>query len=460
MNRLWLAALACTGTCCKKAPPEGGVEVAPSAPEVVQGTGLTGPIDLMGLNEAIAVPRAVLQREQPDAATLEAMLRKDAEAAAAVGVRWVRGHTAVFPNHSYARYRSDRDATLERLDLWVRVTQDAGLEVLLMVSPWSGNHTRDQTDAYVLRDEEGYARYVQALVERYDGDGSDDMPGLARPIRHWEVDNEPDLKNSGSPREDRFDPDGFCTPAQYARVLSLTSAAIRAADPDALVLNGGLYRPMTDTGKTYLDALFALPEVRAAIDVQSQHAYHSERTPRRIDKAIVHARAVAPDLPLWITETNVPSDGKEPWLDRTYQAEQVVLTYGTALARGIERVFWHTLADPPPRSGKPRAQVMDSHSLYVATASGDFERKPAADAYQRIGDFLDGKTWEEVAVSTHEGATLVALGDRWLAWGDGPVGLPVAATRAERARDGAPVGLVAEDGVVSVDLAGGAVFLR
>ena len=33
------------------------------------------------------------------------------------------------------------------------------------------------------------------VVERYDGDGLDDMPGFEYPIRHWEIGNEPDVQS-------------------------------------------------------------------------------------------------------------------------------------------------------------------------------------------------------------------------------------------------------------------------
>ncbi|MDP7110825.1 MAG: hypothetical protein QGH45_02615 [Myxococcota bacterium] len=35
-----------------------------------------------------------------------------------------------------------------------------------------------------------YRAFIHALVERYDGDGVDDMPGLAAPVRHWTVGRE------------------------------------------------------------------------------------------------------------------------------------------------------------------------------------------------------------------------------------------------------------------------------
>lgn len=69
-----------------------------------------------------------------------------------------------------------------------------------MLSPWSGNATGVETSEYVVADEAAYTAWVTAAVERYDGDGVDDMPGLLAPIRHWEVDNEPDLKNSLRPK--------------------------------------------------------------------------------------------------------------------------------------------------------------------------------------------------------------------------------------------------------------------
>ena len=33
-----------------------------------------------------------------------------------------------------------------------------------------------------------------ATVERYDGDGLEDMPGLSNPIKHWQVGNEPNVQ--------------------------------------------------------------------------------------------------------------------------------------------------------------------------------------------------------------------------------------------------------------------------
>ncbi len=69
--------------------------------------------------------------------------------------------------------------------------------------------------------EDDYQAWVGALVERYDGDGVDDMPGLVRPVRHWVVGGE----WTGFWPQDDAD--------SYLHVLDLTREAALAADPTA-----------------------------------------------------------------------------------------------------------------------------------------------------------------------------------------------------------------------------------
>ena len=39
-----------------------------------------------------------------------------------------------------------------------------------------------------------YKTFLLKLVDRYDGDGSNDMPGLTKPIIYWDIMNEPEFK--------------------------------------------------------------------------------------------------------------------------------------------------------------------------------------------------------------------------------------------------------------------------
>jgi hypothetical protein len=77
-------------------------------------------------------------------------------------------------------------------------------------------------------DLEAYSRFIEAAVERYDGDGNADMPGLRFPIRYWMSISEPD-----NPRE--WDD----TPENYAVLIKTMYRAIKRADPKGkLVIHG------------------------------------------------------------------------------------------------------------------------------------------------------------------------------------------------------------------------------
>ncbi len=79
-------------------------------------------------------------------------------------------------------------------------------------------------------DAETWAAFVTKVVERYDGDGTDDLPGLKHPVRAWKL--MPDLVGN------------WTGDAPHTiDYIKATSAAIRAADPRALIVLGSL----TDT---------------------------------------------------------------------------------------------------------------------------------------------------------------------------------------------------------------------
>ncbi len=76
---------------------------------------------------------------------------------------------------------------------------------------------------YLPVDEAQYREFVEAVVERYDGDGIEDMPGLANPIRHWQLDNEPLRARSG-----------------FAELQRMTYSAIKEVCDRCVVLIGGV----------------------------------------------------------------------------------------------------------------------------------------------------------------------------------------------------------------------------
>ncbi|MFZ5479363.1 MAG: glycoside hydrolase family 44 protein [Myxococcota bacterium] len=323
----------------------------------------------------MSVPQRLnLTREERDA-----RLAGDARLTRGLGATYVRGHTGAFPRVSM----SEIGEHAEEGDVWVRVVQDAGLEAVMMVSPWPANRTANHTARYFPDDLAAYEAYVRALVERYDGDGVDDAPGLRAPVRYWEVDNEPDLKFTNPPRGAVRDvePGTFCKPDEYARVLVASARAIRAAYPDAKVLGAGLYRPHAESGVDYLRALAGEPGVRDALDVLSLHTY-ADDDGGRLAAGIRNARGVLPDLPVWVTETSAPGE------DEAQQARRVVALAARAAVEGAERLFWHTLADPPARAKGGGPEGLRTHSLFRASDDGSLAEKPAAATFRHLAAVL------------------------------------------------------------------------
>jgi len=85
---------------------------------------------------------------------------------------------------------------------------------------WSfGVPRRDQSDAFV--------RFVAAFVDRYDGNGTRDMPGLRRPVRCYEFMTEEE----------------YVPAAEYAYWLQLFYKTIKRVNPKVQVVLGGLSSP-------------------------------------------------------------------------------------------------------------------------------------------------------------------------------------------------------------------------
>lgn len=364
---------------------------------------------VLGINEGVSLPRSL--RTAENRARMAELLADDASHLRAVGATAVRGHTGNFPAISWQMVRKN-PAAMEDADAWVRALQAGGIDGILMVSPWPGNRTASHTERYALPDLQDYRRYVAEVVERYDGDGNADMPGLTAPILHWEVDNEPDLKNNLPPRDNlSFDPTNFCKPAEYAAVLVETSKAIKGAFPGAKVLNGGIYGGGNAKGQAYMREVFSQPGAKEAIDIVSIHVY-AEDDGESVARAVRHARDLVPGKPAWLTETSTKS---QP--DEATQARRVVATIARAGAAGAERVYWHSLSDPPAGS-KPAQGPFGTNSLFRASEQlGPLTLKPAGAVFSRVAAVLARETFAG-AVDDGRGVVTMASGAKFVYLGD------------------------------------------
>jgi hypothetical protein len=194
------------------------------------------------------------------------------------------------------------------------------------------------------RDAADYARLLTALIDRYGPAGTlwTERPELPRrPVRAWQIWNEPNLASYWSQQP-------FA--GSYVGLLRVAHAAIRAADPGARIVLGGLpnfsWRALRTIyaagGRGLFDAVALHPYTRRPVEV-----LRIVDRVRRVMRAHRDGRRT-----LWLTEISWPAaKGKPPHpvgIEVTDRGQAIKLGRALKLlakarkrAR-IERVFWYT----------------------------------------------------------------------------------------------------------------------
>ncbi len=188
---------------------------------------------------------------------------------------------------------------------------------------------------------DAFKAFVRKFVDRYDGDGLNDMSGLRRPIEAYEFMNE--MEN--------------VPPGEYAWWLKLFYETVKAEDSRAMVSIGSLRSPGIRTVSqpegdypTYLERLLAEPSLSGPkypyFDVVSFHNYPSSYPGRsEFSDALAYIRKTMAarqlNLPVWLTEYGFNSGTQEE--DR--QKDNIVKWAIKARALGIDRVYLYCLRD-------------------------------------------------------------------------------------------------------------------
>lgn len=193
-------------------------------------------------------------------------------------------------------------------------------------------------------DKERYKDFVIKLVERYDGDGIDDMPGLAIPVKHWEVLNEPEFQK---------EPLVFFqgSPADYFETLMATYEAVKQADPEALVVQGGMAGMMEECTSFWQD-VFDLGGADY-LDIANMHSIgHGEHLNIPSFKRFLTKNGIE-NKPIWVTEVQY----QQAQQTQDYSAEDfakiLARSYIFALANGVDKLFYVNIKLPPVRQGVP-----------------------------------------------------------------------------------------------------------
>lgn len=150
-------------------------------------------------------------------------------------------------------------------DRIVTLTAERGLSVLPVVQytpGWAALHPGSLTSPPASP--ATYANFVGGLVRRYGSRGAfwTQNPQIPRvPIRMWQIWNEPESPLAWS-EQPSWAP-------SYVKMLRAARVAVKAADPSAKVVLGGL----TNFSWDYLAQIYKVPGARGAFDVVAVHPY-------------------------------------------------------------------------------------------------------------------------------------------------------------------------------------------
>ncbi|RIK53906.1 MAG: hypothetical protein DCC57_07575 [Chloroflexi bacterium] len=230
-----------------------------------------------------------------------------------------------------------------------------------------------------------FVKFVQTLVERYDGDGNADAPG-GIVVNYWEFYNEPDF--GANPTEGN----GWGNyGSQYAAMLKAVYQPIHTANPNAQVVMGGIaYDAFADApGGVFIRSF--LDDVLTAgggsfFDVMNFHYYPAFRMdwtqtqgtglPEKIAAIRQKLADHALDKPLILTETGWHSNApKQNPSSEEEQSRYVVRFFAQSIAYNLRFSIWWMLHDGLTESGYQFANGL-------VTDSAPPVAKPAYQVYQ------------------------------------------------------------------------------
>jgi hypothetical protein len=243
------------------------------------------------------------------------------------------------------------------LDRLVGMAASAGVSLLpqLYGTPTWLSRDASRPPIRTARERAAWGSLLTDLARRYGTNGSfwAMHPEIQkRPITTWEIWNEPNLGGffGGKPN-----------PRGYARLLQISSIALRGGDPAAQVLTAGFF-PVhtlknTVSMRTYLNALYRIHGVTNYFDAIGLHPYW--RTPKGVLHWVRQARGIMnrhgdSATPIWVTEFGWVTGGvrfKFSPLKSTLQqqAQRLTTTFnllrGNAGALNIARAFWFSYTD-------------------------------------------------------------------------------------------------------------------
>jgi hypothetical protein len=314
---------------------------------------------------------------------------------AEIGVKWVR--TFLYwsdiepvredpPRYNWKKY----DELFKRL-------LKMGLTPIVIIAgnpSWISTYPGGPFDKGDVKD---YLRFVEALVERYDGDGKNDAQGSPR-IVYWEIYNEPDLTSLEFASYPAW---GFWgkEPAKYANLLKAVYPVIKRASPEAQVMFGGIALD----NWTYFNSQFFDEVLKAGagpyFDIMSFHYYYPFHSvwdrygPDILGKTnYIRSRLAAHGLRKEIFCTEVGHwSGENSSLE--FQASYLAKLFVRGMAADLKSMVWFILVDHDTKGTDPTRGLFDTK----------MNKKPSYHVLKHLTSYMKGAVYRQPLSFTEEG---------------------------------------------------------
>lgn len=256
------------------------------------------------------------------------------------------------PWDAVERQRGVYDFSL--IDRYVGRAATAGLEIFPGVNATPTFYGDDfrTLPSQTAEQRAAWQAFLRALVRRYgpDGDFWSQNPQISpRPIRIWQIWNEPNFFYFTEPR----------SPQLYADLVKISHAAIKGQDPGALIVLAGLFGhprqqpPQAYQATDFLDLVYQVDGIKDFFDGVALHPYALDASELRGDiKEIreVMSRNGDEKTGLYLTELGW-GDGTDTGFEKGPEGQLEEMTEAFTIigdmqrSARIQRIFWFAWED-------------------------------------------------------------------------------------------------------------------
>ena len=244
--------------------------------------------------------------------------------------QWVRPHPGPFVwNHIE---KEEGKFTWEEVDKYVVYAQEHNQTILATIwphanweqksckrkkarSPFGKRFTKYLSKPCSM---DNYKTFLLKLVDRYDGDGNNDMPGLTKPIKYWDVMNEPEFKMFFKGSEEDF-----------IEIFNFSSKVIKDKQPDSVIVMAGA-AGMFPENKKYWKSV--LPKIKDNFDIANIH--HISGPDGKCDKELwvdefaALLKSLDINKPIWLTEAMTCGPPIKAWVNAFLNGAELIIDVG------------------------------------------------------------------------------------------------------------------------------------